>query len=151
MIPTEAPPEMGVEEAVDGFESFAEDEALEAEMDAFEGGGPEDAPDAVSGAEDSGFDVPDGAEMTDKSDGLRIDGDGQVSLDVGGDVPTLSTVALQGRKIELAGQFEKGELVELRVTARVGGVHFDDKTNSDGDVIDTTRKHILRIEEVSRA
>lgn len=159
MIPTEAPPMEGVDETVDGFGSFAEDEALEREMDAFEGDGPVDAPDAVSGAEDSGDDVPDGAELTDEADdevsdapsGLRIDGDGQVSLDVGGEVPTLSTVALQGRKIELAGQFEKGELVELRVVARVGGVHFDDKTSADGDVIDTTRKHILRIEEVSKA
>lgn len=158
MIPTEAPPVEGVEEA-DGFGSFAEDEALARELGAFEGGGPEGAPDAVSGAEDSGNDVPVGAEMTDEADdligdassGLRIDGDGQVTLDVGGEMPTLSTVALQGSKIELAGEFAKGEIVELSVRARVSSVQFTDKLGAGGDVIDTTRKHVLRIEEVSRA
>jgi hypothetical protein len=65
--------------------------------------------------------------------------------------PKTSTVVLRGRKIELEGQVAKGDRLTLELEVRVGGVHFDDKVDSGGDVTGTTRKHVLFVEGVRRS
>ena len=83
---------------------------------------------------------------------LVIEGTGQLSFDVGGKRVTSSELKLVGGKLEVEGQFEKGELVVLRLEAIVGEVAFVDSTDSKtGQVVGCARRHKARIVNVSRA
>lgn len=76
-----------------------------------------------------------------------IEGDGQLSLAVGGKKPTDSEVKITGGSIGYEGQLQKGETIALVVHARVSKVEFVDKIDSKtGDVVQTIRRHGLRIE-----
>lgn len=87
-----------------------------------------------------------------KAPGLAIEGDGQLTLTVGGETPTKATVKLRGGKIDVeSGDLDKGKVVDLVVKARIVEVDFVDKTNgATGEVTETERRHVARIMSVER-
>ena len=79
-------------------------------------------------------------------DDLVIDGSGQLSLAVGGKRPTTSSLTLVGGKIDVEGQFEKGEIVVLQVECVVGEIAFKDLTDSKtNQIVGCARRHKARI------
>jgi hypothetical protein len=72
--------------------------------------------------------------------------EGQISLFAGGNEPTTTSVRLTGGKIDLPGEYEKGERIVLRVEAIVREVDFVDLVDpKTGDVNATERRHKARI------
>jgi hypothetical protein len=64
------------------------------------------------------------------------------TLNPGGREPTGATIVVQGGEFELPEQYEKGQILELRVVVAIGEVDFRDKTDSKtGLVVDCTRVH----------
>jgi hypothetical protein len=75
----------------------------------------------------------------------------QLSFDIGGKAPTSATLTLTGGKIEIEGQFEKGEIVDLHIQARVNDVGFKDQEDSKtGQVVGCERRQKARIIGVER-
>jgi hypothetical protein len=97
-------------------------------------------------------DLPDGDDHGEEAvSELLIEGNKQLSLNVGGAKPTESVFKIQGGKLSVEGQFSKGDIVQLAVTVRIGAVTVADKINSEhGNVESTTRAHIGRIEAARR-
>lgn len=78
--------------------------------------------------------------------------DGQLSFEVGGKRVTSSELKLVGGKLEVEGQFAKGERAVLRVEIEVGEVAFvDSRDGKTGQVVGCARRHKARIVNVSRA
>lgn len=77
---------------------------------------------------------------------IVVDGSGQLGFDIGGKRPTDSELRVVGGAIKVRGQFEKGQVIEARITLRVGEVAFRDKRDSQTDqVVDVVRAHKARI------
>lgn len=76
-----------------------------------------------------------------------IRGDGQLSLDVGGDEPTVSVLQLSLGSIPASQQWEKGEVIRLAVDVRIGEVHFKDVEDPHG-FRHTERKHVGKLAHV---
>lgn len=79
---------------------------------------------------------------------LVIDGStGQLSLDVGGvKEPTTSTLRLVGGRIEVEGEFKKGDVLAVRLEAVVNEVSFKDTHDSTtGQVVACARNHRARV------
>ena len=74
-----------------------------------------------------------------------------LTLDAGGEPPDSAEVKIVGGAIPLAGQFDKGDEIEIIVRVRCGKVEFVDKVDSDGYVVGTTRRHVLRMTSCRRA
>lgn len=73
------------------------------------------------------------------------DADGQFAFLVGGKAPTGHSLVIQGGKIEVGQKYEKGSLLTITTTVRVGGVHFDDKVDAKTkQVVACERKQILK-------
>lgn len=72
---------------------------------------------------------------------------------VGGESPTKINLSITDAKMELApGKVKKGDIVEFRVVARVGGFDSDDKIDSKtGTVVDNHLKYRARAQSVSIA
>jgi hypothetical protein len=72
---------------------------------------------------------------------------------VGGLSPTQVSLTITGAKMELApGAVKKGDIVEFRVVARVGGFDSDDKIDSNSDtVVDNHLKYRARAKSVTIA
>ena len=83
---------------------------------------------------------------------LVVEGDGQLTLKVGGRKPDKSTVKLRGGSISIPrGQFEKGDTVNLLVKVTCSEVHLVDKRdNTTGEVVETERRQIMKITGVER-
>jgi hypothetical protein len=84
------------------------------------------------------------AEKTPKADqGSTVGPYTQLTLEAGGESPTISELKLAGRSIELdARQFKKGDVVRLSIEIKVGEVAFVDKHDKEtGQVVSTTRRH----------
>lgn len=80
-------------------------------------------------------------------------GEGQLTLNVGGDKPRQSQIKMQGVSIEVPnnGEFKKGQFVDVVVRCRVAEVAIGDKfDNVTGTVTDTYRRHILKPLRVER-
>jgi hypothetical protein len=72
------------------------------------------------------------------------------SFEVGGKAPTSTMLRLIGGKIEVDGEFAKGETVKLEIVATVGEVAFVDIVdNKTGQVVGCERRHKARIVGVS--
>jgi hypothetical protein len=70
----------------------------------------------------------------------------QLTLDAGGEKPTVSEFKLAGRSIELEGEFEKGSTTVLKVGIEWTAIEFVDKHDSEtGQIVSTTRRHKGRI------
>lgn len=75
----------------------------------------------------------------------RIEGHRQqLTLLAGGEEPDSSSFKMQGGKVPVEGQFEKGDLIDLIVKVRVAEVDFVDKVDKDGYVVGTDRRHIAK-------
>jgi hypothetical protein len=72
-----------------------------------------------------------------------IDAGGQLTLNVGGGKqPTTSTLRLVGGKIEVDGQYAKGETIVVRIEAVVNEIGFKDQEDSKtGQVVGCERRH----------
>lgn len=69
-----------------------------------------------------------------------------ISTNVGGVEPTASTLTIQGGEVLIPGEYEKGQIIEAKVTLEVGFVGFRDKKDSKtGQVVDCTRVHTARL------
>jgi hypothetical protein len=70
---------------------------------------------------------------------------------VGGQSPTKVNLTITDAKMELApGEVKKGDIVEFRVVARVGGFDSDDKIDGKtGTVVDNHLKYRARAQSVS--
>jgi hypothetical protein len=81
---------------------------------------------------------------------LVIDGSGQLSMAVGGKRVTTASLRLGGGKVDVEGQFDKGEILVLRVEAVVGEVAFVDQTDpKTRQVTGCDRRHKARIVALS--
>lgn len=86
-------------------------------------------------------------EQVDSRERIVIEGDGQLTLAVGGKNPTQSKILVRGGQIPFEGQLKKGEYVDVVLHLRCAEVHLIDKIDSKtGDVVDVTRKHVLKVE-----
>lgn len=74
----------------------------------------------------------------------------QLSLIAGGEEPTTATMRMKGGAIPVEGEWEKGDMVELRVICRVSEIHFVDQIDRSGYALGCERKHIARVESVQR-
>lgn len=76
---------------------------------------------------------------------------GQLSWDIGGKHPTSSSLALRGGKLDIEGEFYKGETIVLRIECRVGAVEFVDQEDREtGQAVGCARRHKARIVGVKR-
>jgi hypothetical protein len=65
-----------------------------------------------------------------------------ISTNVGGREPTGSSLVMTGGEVLIGGEYEKGQILEARVTLEVGEVGFRDKKDpKTGLVVDCTRVH----------
>lgn len=92
------------------------------------------------------------AEREEDDQELTIEGDQQqMSLNVGGRKPTVSSLTLQGGEVKMSGQFEKGTRVRFIVEGVIDEVatrdHRDRKT---GMVTAVKRSHKLTIEKIEK-
>jgi hypothetical protein len=76
---------------------------------------------------------------------------GQLSLDLGGEPPDISSAKLRAISNEVEGQYDRGEVVTFTVIARCGEVHFIDTVDAQGFVTKSERRHIFRVESIRRA
>jgi len=84
-------------------------------------------------------------------DEVVIEGDGQLSLTIGGKKPTVSKVVIRGGAVAMEGQLQKGEHVTLELEVVVAEVHVIDKRDSQTrEVVETVRKHVLKTEGARR-
>lgn len=83
---------------------------------------------------------------------LAVEGSGQLSLKIGGSKPTTATIKLRGGSIHVdGGQIEKGESLNLVVSAVCSEVHLVDKRdNSTGEITVTERRQIMKITGVEK-
>lgn len=68
-------------------------------------------------------------------------------FEVGGEAPNVVAMSFTGRQ-EGVPKLDKGEQYEFTVTATVVNVNFSDKRDGEGFVEKTTRKQVLKIDEI---
>jgi hypothetical protein len=77
---------------------------------------------------------------------LIIDAGGQLGFSVGGKQPTSAALTFVGGKIEVDGQFRKGQAVAVRIEAVVSFVGFKDQHDpKTGQVVGCERQQKARI------
>jgi hypothetical protein len=104
----------------------------------------QEAPDRPEGAADDEIDV--AALAAAALDAHEAAVGTQLSLDAGGEKPTVSEFKLAGRSIELEGEFKKGSTTVLTVGIEWVAVEFVDKHDKEtGQITGTTRRHKGRI------
>lgn len=88
-----------------------------------------------------------GDDAVETHEAVVIPGDGQLSLSVGGEKPTVSKILIRGGQIPFTGQMKKGEHVTITMELRCAEVHLIDKIDSNTrEVTETVRKHVLKVE-----
>jgi hypothetical protein len=83
---------------------------------------------------------------------IELEGEGQLSLEVGGNVPDKATVKLRGGSIAVPrGEYKKGDIVNLAVKAQVCEIHFVDKRDGQtGEITQTERRQVLKVVGVEK-
>lgn len=83
---------------------------------------------------------------------LEIEGDGQLSLRVGGRQPDVASVKLRGGSIRVPrGDYERGDTLDLLCKVRCCEVHFVDKIDgSTGEITETERRHVFKVVGVEK-
>jgi len=82
---------------------------------------------------------------------LIIEGEGQLTLTVGGRKPESSTIKLVGGKMDIAeGDFDKGSSINLLLGCVVTEVSFVDTYDQYGQINGTERRHKVRPLRVER-
>lgn len=97
---------------------------------------PESVEDKVEEGEQIAIDEPERLEGTSRRP--------QLSLLAGGEEPDSSSFKMQGGKVPVEGQFDKGDTIDLLVKVRVAEVDFVDKHDKDGYVVGVDRRHIAK-------
>jgi hypothetical protein len=70
----------------------------------------------------------------------------QLSLIAGGNAPTTTSMRLTGGKIDVPGEFDRGQRIVLRVECVVRGQSFVDQEDAEtGQINATERRHSARI------
>lgn len=70
----------------------------------------------------------------------------QLSLIAGGNAPTTTSMRLTGGKIDVPGEFDRGQRIVLRVECVVRGQNFVDQEDAKtGQINATERRHSARI------
>lgn len=91
-------------------------------------------------------DVHDGDDLPQSASGAPV----QLGFQVGGKKPTGSQVRLVGGKVDVPGQYHKGESVVFRVTVKFGEIAFVDLEDKEtGQVIGCDRRQKGRIVAIS--
>ncbi len=92
--------------------------------------------------DDGPQDVHDGDEVAQSASGAPV----QLGFTVGGKRPTGSQVRLVGGKIDVPGNYSKGQVVAFRVTVKFGEIAFVDLEDKEtGQVIGCDRRQKGRI------
>lgn len=74
-----------------------------------------------------------------------VEGTGQLSFSVGGKKPTGSSLRIVGGRVEVNGQYEKGDLLEITMVVRVCEVGFvDESDEKTQQVVGCERRHKAR-------
>ena len=82
---------------------------------------------------------------------LVIEGEGQLTLTVGGRKPEASTIKLVGGAMDIAsGDFDKGSTLNLLLGCVVTSVEFIDTYDQYGQINGTERRHKVRPLRVER-
>lgn len=105
-----------------------------------------------TGADDGQLD--ESEPVADRDDDLYVEGSsGQLSLKVGGGKePTQSSIRFLGGKLDVEGEFKKGEVVRVLIEARVNEVAFVDREDpKTRQVTGVERRHRARIVAIERA
>lgn len=77
---------------------------------------------------------------------LVLDAGGQLTFGVGGKRPTDSSLRIVGGKIDVQGQYEKGQTITATVELVIGEVSFRDRHDAKtGQVTGCDRAHKARI------
>lgn len=88
-----------------------------------------------------------GDDDADRREEVVLEGDGQLSLSVGGKSPNVSQVVLRGGQIPFNGQAKKGDRVTMEVECVVGEIHLIDVRDSKTrEIVETRRKHVLKVQ-----
>lgn len=155
---TAAPP--GAEEAMPdedvpgGVEPQDEDLTQPDESTPDPDGAPDAPPEDVPPVEEPGEGNDDeaGEPEAETSDELTLFvSDGKLTATIGGKKPTSSSIAIVGGKVGLEGQFEKGEIVPLRIDVLVNDVGLKDSEDpKTGQIVATERRHKARIVAIER-
>lgn len=105
-----------------------------------------------TGSSNSGPTHPDGPgedserEAAAKPEEFVVEGNGQLSLTVGGKRPTGAALRIVGGRIEVNGSFDKGEVVRVELVLRVDEVSFvDDVDPQTKQVVGCERRHKARM------
>ena len=89
---------------------------------------------------------PDPEEEVERREEVVLEGDGQLTLAVGGRQPNISKVVLRGGQIPFNGQAKKGARLTLEVECVVGEIHLiDTRDSKTQEIVETTRKHVLKV------
>lgn len=81
---------------------------------------------------------------------LVIDGAGQLGWTVGGKRPDTSSLRLVGGKVNVDGQYDKGQTIKLELTCEVSEVAFVDQRDSKtNQIIGCDRRHRARVVAVA--
>lgn len=73
-----------------------------------------------------------------------------LTFDVGGKKPTAAQVRIVGGKVDVPGQYRKGQVVEFRICVKFGEVAFVDLEDKEtGQVIGCDRRQKGRIVEIA--
>lgn len=83
---------------------------------------------------------------------LSIEGDGDLSLTVGGKNADIATISFAGGEITMPkGQFKKGQRVAVLLVGPIAEVHaIDIRDPKTKDVVKVKRKHVLKPDDVRR-
>lgn len=112
--------------------------------------------DPVAGTDDADPDAPVGTSIEDAAENqepqqLPLPGTRpELSLTAGGTAPESASMKFRGGSVSVDGEFEKGAVVHAWVEMVVTEVHFVDKTNPDGHVTGTERRHIARVRRIQK-
>lgn len=80
-----------------------------------------------------------------------VGGSGQLSWNVGGERPSTASLRLVGGRVDIEGEFKKGERIVLRVECEVREVAFKDETDkATGQIVGCERRHKAAITGVAR-
>lgn len=85
-----------------------------------------------------------------KAPPIELEGQGQLSLKIGGQVPNKATAKMVGGKIDIPkGEYQPGEVVEAVVRLQVRKVSIVHKV-SDGETVEVEREHQFRLMQIEK-
>lgn len=82
---------------------------------------------------------------------MVMEGNGQLSFKIGGKQPTGSSLRIVGGRVEVNGEFAKGDVVRVELVLRVDEIAFvDDVDVKTRQVVGCERRHKARVIQAPR-